>query len=99
MDCSNLSSSLKSNLTKETKHKLYGQWALSDVWANIEKKYTIDKAVGKGSYGTVVKAVCKASGQKVAIKHMTGFQQHEYDCVKVIREIQIMKGLKAAVRS
>lgn len=72
------------------------QWSLTDVWADIEKNYKMGKAIGTGSYGTVMKATCLTTGRKVAIKHMNGFSKYEYDCVKVIREIQIMKGLKNA---
>ena len=29
----------------------------------------------------------------MAIKHVKGFRKHDYDCVKLVREIQIMKRL------
>jgi mitogen-activated protein kinase 1/3 len=85
--------------TKNSERKEYKQWSLNDVWANIEKKYKIEKTLGKGSYGTVKQAVCIATGQVVAIKHMTGFAEYEYDCVKVLREIQIMRGLKKMIKT
>ena len=57
--------------------------------------YSIDSLLGKGAYGQVVAATCQISGERVAIKYMTDFMDCEYSCVKVIREIQIMKELSA----
>ena len=62
-------------------------------WQFIAKSYTLDGVLGQGSYGTVMKGVCKATGQAVAIKFISGFSRWDYDCVKVIREIQILRKL------
>ena len=49
--------------------------------------------IGRGSFGQVVKAHCKASGKCVAIKLITNLDNDEYDYVKVVREIQILHKL------
>ena len=41
-----------------------------------------------------MKGVCKTTGQHVAIKYIHGFSKWDYDCVKVIREIQLMRKLQ-----
>ena len=60
---------------------------LPKEWHLIAKSYTLDGVLGQGSYGTVMKGVCKVTGQQVAIKYINGFSKWDYDCVKVIREI------------
>lgn len=42
----------------------------------------------------MIKANCKSTGQDVAIKLIKDFQKYDYDCCKVIREIQIMTNLR-----
>lgn len=66
---------------------------LPKAWHLIAKSYTLDGVLGQGSYGTVMKGVCKVTGQQVAIKYINGFSKWDYDCVKVIREIQILRKL------
>ena len=66
---------------------------LPRAWHLIAKSYTLDGVLGQGSYGTVMKGVCKVTGQQVAIKYINGFSKWDYDCVKVIREIQILRKL------
>ena len=66
---------------------------LPRAWQFIAKSYTLDGILGQGSYGTVMKGVCKVTGQAVAIKYISGFSKWDYDCVKVIREIQILRKL------
>ena len=66
---------------------------LPRAWQFIAKSYALDGILGQGSYGTVMKGVCKVTGQPVAIKFISGFSKWDYDCVKVIREIQILRKL------
>ena len=67
---------------------------LPRAWHQIAKSYTLEGVLGQGSYGTVMKGVCKCTGQQVAIKYIHGFSKWDYDCVKVIREIQILRRLQ-----
>ena len=57
----------------------------------IEKKYEILELLGKGSYGYVSKGKCKTSGRQVALKVMEAQTNTEYDKIKLLREIMIMK--------
>ena len=50
--------------------------------------------MGHGSYGTVVLAKCKHTKKSVAIKLMKGIDLHEYNLVKTLREIQLMRILE-----
>ena len=49
--------------------------------------------LGKGSYGTVSKAKCKATGRIVALKILENICKSEYDTIKLVREIQLMRRL------
>jgi serine/threonine protein kinase len=63
------------------------------IWAEVVKTYKILYLIGEGGYGTVKKAKNIASGNLVAIKHMTNFSHNKYHTLKVLREILIMKSL------
>ena len=72
---------------------------LSEIWmAAVENSYSILNKMGKGSFGTVVSAYCHQTKQTVAIKHINNFEKHEYTCLKVLREIQIMRRLTDMVK-
>lgn len=49
--------------------------------------------IGRGSYGCVTKAKCKTTGRIVAIKIFHNHSDREYDTVKLVREIMIIKKL------
>ncbi len=49
--------------------------------------------IGKGSYGFVAKGKCRITNRVVALKIMIDQAKQEYDCMRVIREIQIMRKL------
>lgn len=59
----------------------------------MQDEYTFISNLGQGSYGEVVLAQCNVTQQKVAIKFISEITDNEYDYVKVIREIQIMREL------
>lgn len=65
------------------------------LWEPIisEGKYTIEKVVGRGAYGQVVKAFDYERQKYVAIKRMAEFASMEYQTLKVVREIKLMKQL------
>ena len=41
----------------------------------------------------MVRATCNTTGNKVAIKFIEHVDENEYNCVKTIREIQILRKL------
>jgi len=59
----------------------------------IVKKYEIKSIIGKGSYGCVTKAKCRRTGRDVALKVMQQQSQTEYEIIKLLREIQILRRL------
>ena len=60
---------------------------LSKTWFSILEDYEILTKIGQGSFGIVVEAKCRSSGLIVAIKCVQDFDEYEYDCVKLLREI------------
>jgi serine/threonine protein kinase len=60
---------------------------LPKVWVTLKDDYKLLGVLGEGSYGQVVKGMCRVSKQTVAIKFIKNICESEYDCVKVIREI------------
>jgi mitogen-activated protein kinase 1/3 len=59
----------------------------------IEKKYEIIEMVGNGSYGTVMKAKDLKTGENVALKVMKSQPKMEYEIIKLLRELQLMRAL------
>ena len=59
----------------------------------INSKYVVSEFsfIGKGSYGTVQKGKCRVTGRPVALKIIENRSDIEYDCIKLLREIQLMK--------
>ena len=59
----------------------------------VQKKYKIIQVIGKGSYGCVSKATCIDTGKNVALKVMINKNETEYEFIKLLREIKIMRCL------
>lgn len=59
----------------------------------MQSKYELLKVIGRGSYGCVSKAKCKNTGKFVAIKVFEKHTSSEYDTVKLVREIVLIKKL------
>ena len=49
--------------------------------------------VGNGSYGCVSQGKCKSTGRTVALKIMKNQAVMEYEIIKLLRELQIMRQL------
>ena len=59
----------------------------------IDKKYEVIELVGNGSYGCVSQGKCKKTGRIVAMKIMKNQATMEYEIIKLLRELQIMRRL------
>jgi mitogen-activated protein kinase 1/3 len=49
--------------------------------------------LGKGTFGTVVKAINRETGKMVAIKHIEGLSKNSYAARKALREVKILRKL------
>jgi serine/threonine protein kinase len=59
-----------------------------------EEQYEVVCKIGKGSYGTVVKARSRGTGEDVAIKHIDRVFSDPADTVRIIRELRFLRMLK-----
>lgn len=59
----------------------------------IHEQYEILNIVGKGSYGSVAKAIQRSTNRIVALKMMLSPVVTEYEIIKLLREIQIGRKL------
>lgn len=66
---------------------------LSQAWIEIKKDYKISQVLGSGSFGQVVKAKDRATGQQVAIKLIQNIDQDDQYLKKVVSEVQTMRKL------
>ena len=67
--------------------------SLNLQWNDVREKYKIIEILGKGAYGTVVKAIDRKSERLVAIKLINGLSASSYDARKVLREVKILRKL------
>lgn len=54
-------------------------------------RYELLKIVGTGSYGSVAEAIDKNTGNKVAIKRLTGIFDDSIDSKRILREIHLLR--------
>ena len=81
---------LMKNLEKDEKDE-YG--ITKKLRVAINKKYEVIEVIGNGSYGCVSQAKCKVTGKTVAMKIMKSEAVMEYEIIKLLREVQIMRRL------
>ena len=86
---SDLTSSLDDyqKLDDQRDDKTIEELKLPSIWKEVTGLYKLQCWMGEGSYGTVIKGLCRNSGVQVAIKLIKGFTKYDYDCVKLVREI------------
>ena len=68
---------------------------LDPQWGKVQEKYELLELIGKGTFGEIVKAMCKQSGEIVAIKYMHSGFHSPITIQKMIREVTILKQLSA----
>jgi len=68
-------------------------------WKAVENDYQLLDYLGKGTSGTVRRAVHKETNQEVAIKRIQVEKSEHYRIKKLIWEIKIMKGLAGMERA
>lgn len=66
---------------------------LPKIWTEVIGLYKLVSFVGEGSYGVVIKGFCRRTKTPVAIKLIQNYTKFDYECVKLIREIQLMRQL------
>jgi serine/threonine protein kinase len=57
----------------------------------IPTNYSLIRPIGHGAYGVVISALDSESGQKVAIKKISGAFADPVDAKRILREIKLMK--------
>jgi mitogen-activated protein kinase 1/3 len=57
----------------------------------VSAGYDVEKIIGVGSYGSVCRAVQRATGRRVAIKRMANIFEDEIDCKRILREITLLR--------
>lgn len=62
-----------------------------DIWLHLKQDYKLVKFLGEGSFGQVKLGQCRNTKKMVAIKLIKDFADCEYNCIKVAREIQLMR--------
>jgi serine/threonine protein kinase len=67
--------------------------SLEAHWKDLKCDYKLVKIIGKGTFGTVVKAIHRETKTVVAIKHIDGISKSSYSARKVLREVKIMRKL------
>lgn len=60
----------------------------------IDEKYEVFKVVGVGAYGIVVACQDKTTGERVALKKISGVFDDFTDAKRILREIRLMQALK-----
>ena len=63
--------------------------------AAVNSRYIIEKQLGMGAYGVVVKAKAKKGGKPVAIKKCFGCYNNTQDAARLVREICILFQLRS----
>lgn len=71
---------------KLSTNKSFKDWEIGD-------EYQIVKQIGSGSYGSVVEALQKSTGKKVAIKRLNGVFEDLIDCKRILREVTLLRKL------
>lgn len=59
----------------------------------VHEKYQLLKAIGVGAYGVVMAAVDRSTGERVALKKISGVFDDSTDAKRILREIRLMMTL------
>ena len=73
--------------------------SLPKIWKYVQEYYDVLEYIGSGSFGQVVKAQAKDTGELFAIKLIKHVFHDSYHCKKVLREVVIMRQLSKMMRN
>ena len=79
----------KINIKTANISDLYG-----DTWNPVRSDYHLLEIIGEGSFGMVVRAKCRKTGEFVAIKLIEQAFENQYEARKLLREIKILRKFK-----
>lgn len=74
-----------------TRHNGLKTYTIKGNKFELPEKYVITARLGQGSYGMVVQALDKDTGEKVAIKKCSSLFKYPEDGKRILREIKIMQ--------
>lgn len=63
------------------------------VMFTVHEKYELIKAIGVGAYGIVMAAIDRSTGEKVAMKKISGVFEDFVDAKRILREVRLMQSL------
>lgn len=79
----------------KVKNQEQAKLSLPRVWKKVTEKYDLIQKIGSGSYGLLVKAQNKKTGEIVAIKQITCLDEDDQLYKAIIREVHILRKLSS----
>ena len=77
--------------TRSLSFKVWSRYFIAGATFEILDDYILEESVGQGSYGTVVSAVGRETGEAVAVKKVESVFDHVTFSRRTLREVRIVR--------